>query len=517
MRGRITRREFTGRMTAAGLSATAISGLLLNKAKAETPKKGGKITVGCEGNAKETLEPGTFQSVAAVNTGFAVYDPLTSRGADLRPEPWSAESWDSNTDASEWIFKLRKDVTFHDGKKFGADDIVYSYWRIIAPESENPAKSMLAHVQEVKKDDDHTVKFVLSSPDADFPVACGDHRSQVVQDGWTEFSHTTSGTGPFRIKEFNPGINYLLERNDDYWGDDGPWLDEIEYLSMGDVTARINALLSGEIQVLGGLDPKAVDLIERRDDVAVMTIESSTQINLVMTLDQAPTDNPDLRLALKYGLDRERIVNNVFKGLAHVGNDHPISPIDPFYCDEIPQRPYDPDKARFHIKKAGMENVPVDLYTSDAAFAGAESATVVYQESAAAGGINLNVIRSPADSYWDVVWMVKPFVVSNWDSRPTANILFSTVLWGDAPWNESHWRNERFDQLLVEARATTDFDKRKAMYCEMQQMVQDDGGHSVMAFMNYTDARRSEVRGITPHPGGPLGFFKMARTAWLDS
>ena len=515
--GRITRREFLGRMTAAGLSAAAISSLLADKARAETPKKGGKVVVGCEGNTKETLEPAAFASVAGLNTGFAVYDSLTSRAADQRPIPWLAESWDTNQDATEWVFKLRKDVTYHDGKKFGADDVVYSYSRIIAPDSESPVKGLLAHVEEIKKDDDHTVKFVLSSPDADFPSACGDHRSQVVQNGATDFSRTTSGTGPFKIKEFNPGVNYLLERNDDYWGNDGPWLDEIEYISLGDPTARLNALLSGEIQVLGGLDPTAAELIERRDDVEVLTVKSTAQINLAMYMDQPPTQDPDLRLALKYALDRERIVENVLKGLAHVGNDHPISPIDPFFCEDVAQRPYDPDKARFHIKKAGLENVPIDLYTSDAVFPGTESATIVYQESAAAGGINLNVIRSPADSYWDAVWMQKPFIVTGWDARPTTNLMFSTMAWGEAPWNETHWQNEEFDRLLIAARATTDFDKRKEMYCEMQRLMQEDGGHAVVAFTNYTDARRSEVKGITPHPGGALGFFKMARTAWLDS
>ena len=95
--------------------------------------------------------------------------------------------------------------------------------------------------------------------------------------------------------------------------------------------------------------------------------------------------------------------------------------------------------------------------------------------------------------------------------------MFSTMAWGEAPWNETHWYNDEFDRLLIAARATTDFDERKAMYCEMQRLMQEDGGHAVVAFTNYTDARRANVKGIEPHPGGALGFFKMARTAWLDS
>ena len=516
LRGRIGRREFVGRMAAAGFAAAAIPGLLAKQAVAETPKRGGKVVVGAYANPKDSFEPVRFLSLSAISAGMTAYDTLVGRDAQLHPTPWLAKSWDFNSDATEWVFKLREDVVFHDGKKFGADDVIYTYSRIIGPESTSPLKVVFEHVAEIKKDDDHTVRFVLNSPDVDFPVSCGDHRSVVLRDGYTDFRKTTIGTGPFKVKSYEPGVRYHFVRNDDYWGDDGPWVDEIEFLGIQDATTRFNALLSGDIDVVGGLDPKGQDLIERRDDLEIITAKSTTPVSLTMMLDREPTNDPNLRLALKYAVDRERIVDVVFKGLAHIGNDHTISPILPFHCADIPQRPYDPEKARFYIKKAGLENVPIDIHTSDV-LPGMVAATEVFQETASAAGIKVNVIRVPADTFWDTAWMVKPLYVAYWDARPTINIMFSTVFASDAPWNESAWRNERFDQLLLEARGTIHEGKRQEMYCEMQRMLQDEGGHSTWVHTDYTDARHSHVKGITPHPSGSLGFFKFARTVWLDT
>jgi len=149
----------------------------------------------------------------------------------------------------------------------------------------------------------------------------------------------------------------------------------------------------------------------------------------------------------------------------------------------LEQRTYDPDKARFYAKKAG--GVKVQLSAADAAFPGAVDAAVLYREHAAAAGIDIEVVREPSDGYWSNVWMKKPWGACYWGGRPTEDWMFSTAYQGGASWNDTFWKNDRFDKLLIEARAETKQNKRREMYYEMQQIVRDKGGVVVPMFANY--------------------------------
>ena len=188
-----------------------------------------------------------------------------------------------------------------------------------------------------------------------------------------------------------------------------------------------------------------------------------------MRTDTAPFDNNDVRLALKYALDREALLKTVLRGHGAVGNDHPISPANYYHASELPQRTYDPDKAKFHLKKAGLTSLSVDLSAADAAFAGAVDAAVLYREHAAVAGIEINVVREPNDGYWSNVWMNKPWGMCYWGGRPTEDWMFSTSYAAGASWNDSFWNHERFNKLLLLARAELDETHlRREMYVEMQ-------------------------------------------------
>ncbi|WP_299844531.1 ABC transporter substrate-binding protein [uncultured Roseovarius sp.] len=514
---KISRRRFMGTLAAAGASATVISGLTAQRAQAATPKTGGRLVVGVEAaQAQDSLDPTKYFSTSNIQMGYAVHDNLVNRDADLQPMPWLATSWESNDDASAWVFNLREGVTFHDGSDFGAEDVIYSMHRHYREGSEAPSKSFMSQIASIDKLGDYQVRFNLTAPNADFPMILSDTRVQVTKRDLEDFTGTPPGTGPFKVVEFTPGSNYRFARNENYWGDDGPYVDELEFVGIADNTARINALIAGDINVLLQLDQKATRLIDNSGAAYVINAPSGAFLNLAMMLDREPTNNPDFRLAVKYAIDREGIRDNILKGLGSVGNDHPIAPIDPYYNGDIPQREYDPEKVRFHIKKAGLENTPIDIYGSDVAGTGALASAQHLQQSAAAGGLNFNVINPPADSFWSAVWIQKPIITSGWDPRPVPDLIFSIAFSKESGWNETLWKDDAFEKLLIEARSVTDFAKRKEMYGEMQRMLHEDGGHATLGFRNFVDAARNEVQGISPHGSGPLGFYQMQRTAWLD-
>jgi peptide/nickel transport system substrate-binding protein len=514
---RISRRRFMGTLAAAGASATVVNGLLAQHAVAQTPRQGGRLVVGINAaQAQDSLDPLSYWSSANFLMAFSTNENLVARDENLQPAPWLATSWESNADASSWVFNLREGVTFHDGAPMEAEDVIHAMQRHYRPESEAPSKAYMSQIHDIEKLGTHQVRFNLTAPNADFPMVLSDTRVHVTKRDLEDFTGTPPGTGPFRVVEFTPGNRYVFARNENYWGD-GPYVDELEFIGIPDVTARINALLAGDINVMLELNPRARRLIENSGSTYVVNAPSGAFLNLAMMMDREPTSNPDFRLAMKYAVDRVGLRDNVMQGLGSIGNDHPVAPIDPYYNHDIPQREYDPERANFHIRRAGLENVPIDFFGSDVAGTGALSSALHLQQSAAPAGINLNVINPPADSFWSSVWIQRPMIVSGWDARPVPDLIFSIALSNSSAWNETLWDNERFESLLIQARSVTDFALRKEMYGEMQQILHDDGGHVTLGFRNYVDAARNEVQGITPHGSGPLGYYQFQRTAWIDA
>jgi len=202
-----------------------------------------------------------------------------------------------------------------------------------------------------------------------------------------------------------------------------------------------------------------------------------------------------VRLAMKWAMDRAQLVKTILRGYGEIGNDHPIGPANIYRAtaDEIPQRDYDADKAKYYLKQAGMDSIKVELSIASTAFEGAVEAASLFQESCAKAGIELVLDRAPDDGYWSNVWLVKPFCGGYWGGRPTEDWMFSQVYSKGADWNKSRWDNARFNELLVQARGELDTSKRREMYVEMQQITHDDCGTIIPIFMAYTHATSTRI------------------------
>ena len=494
--GRLSRRDFMTRAGALGVSVLAAQQLLADTAAAQTPNIGGLLRVGSPGGATtDSLDPATITDATAqlVSRGL-LRNTLLGSDANSRLVPELAESWDVSSDVATWTFNLRRGAEFHNGKSLTAEDVVESLNHHRGAGSESAAKALLEQVDEIRADGKDKVVVVLKDGNADFGVIMSDYHLTIQPAGTANFEEGV-GTGPYILEDWEPGVRMQGRRNPNYFLEGKPHFDEVHVIVINDVTARTNALQTGEIDFMSRCERKTAHLLERNPNVQVFQTNGTKHYTIPMHVDVAPFDNVDVRLALKYGINRQALVDTVLLGYGAVGNDHPIAPSVPFYAD-LPQWEYDPDMARFHLKKAGYDRLQVALSTSDAAFAGAVDAAVLYQEQASKANIDINVVREPSDGYWDNVWLVKPWCFCFWSGRQTVDWMFSTAYTDPAstPWNDTRWNNDRFNRLLVAARKELDENKRRDMYAEMQMLCRDDGGTVVPLFAADVQAAHADLR-----------------------
>ncbi len=508
----IKRRDFL-KTTVATAGLIGLSAIAPAKAAAN---KGGHLVIGTTGgSAGDSLDPTKLTSVGHGVMGYTLGNCLTEieEGGKLVGE--LAENWESSADAATWTFNLRKGVTFHNGRTMTAADVIYSLNLHRGEDSTSGAKGLLGNIADIKADGDHAVILQMSAGNADVPYLMADFHLLIVPEGTEDFSAGVF-TGPYTVKEFIPGERLTAARNPNYWKADRAHVDMIDVLFVDDTTARISGLITGEIHIAGRVDPQSAELINGAPGVHIENHAAAGHRPLLMACDRAPFDNTDLRMAVKYALDRPQILENVMAGFGSLGNDHPIPPSDPFHAADIPQRAYDPDKAAHHLKKSGFEGA-LELHTSNTTFSGAEAMAALFQQSAAAAGLKVDIKREPADGFWSNVWIKKPFVSGAWGGRPTADIMLTTAYSSASAWNDTSWRREAFDQKLAVARAETDFDTRKAHYHDLQLMIHEDGGAGIPFFVNNVDGVRDEVKGFYPAGSFELSGMRVAERAWLQS
>ncbi len=498
----MNRRSLLSSMAAAG----AMVAVGAPSAYAAAPKRGGHVRYGVRGGStSDILDPSTFGHTFIRTLGYGLFNTLVEIDSNNNFQPELLESYEGTNGAKTWIFRLRPGITFHDGKPLTSDDVVATVQHHIGDDSTSGMKALLSSITEMAAEDDLTIRFELSGGNADFPVIFTDYRMMIVpvKDGALDFSG--NGTGGYILREFEPGVRATVERNPNYWRSDRAHFDSAEIISMSDPTARQNALMTGGMDIIDQVDLKTVQLLSRRNDVSVMNTSGGLHYVYAMDSSLAPFDNNDVRMALKYGIDREALLSKVLRGYGSVGNDHPIASSMPYHASDLEQTAYDPERARFHLKQAGLDGLDLDLYTSDGLYPGAVDGVTIYKENLGAAGINLEVKREPVDGYFSNVFMRKPFVASYWGARPTADLMFTTAYSSEAKWNESRFNNPAFDKLLVEARVELDESKRAEMYRDMQAMVRETGGTVVPLFADNVFAASDKIG----HPEAMAGNWEL--------
>lgn len=508
---RLSRRQMMGTALAAGM-APLLPSRVLGQAP---PRHGGQIRVATmSSSTADTLDP----AKGALSTDYVrhhmFYNGLTDYdGADMVPRPCLAESLDSD-DQIHWRVTLRAGVRFHDGKPLTADDVVFSLLRHLDPATGSKVRPIAAQIASARALGPRDVAIELTGPNVDLPSILAQSHFLIVRAGTTDFT-TANGTGPFRCQTFQPGVRTIGVRNPDYFRDGRPYLDGLELIGIPDEVSRVNALLSGDVHLINAVNPRSAARVRNSGTHTLLETPSGLYTNLILRQDGSPTGSYDFAMGMKYLFDRRLIKRALFRDFATIGNDHPIPPFHPYYRDDLPQRELDLDRARWHFAKLDLPSPPLPVYASPAAEGSVDMASVL-QEYGARVGLRLAVNRMPADGYWSTHWMKHPLTFGNTNPRPTADLVFSLFFKSDAAWNESGWRHDHFDHLLLQARGEGDPTLRKQIYGEMQELVRDHCGVVLPTFISQVDGFDHRLKGLLPVPTGGLMGYRFAEHVWWE-
>jgi peptide/nickel transport system substrate-binding protein len=524
--GQISRRSFFRAAARLGFSAAAAAAvtasmaggmaLMAQRALADTPQRGGRIRFATvDSSPADTLDPAIQNTFTDGIRSYIIYEKLTEVDPSGKVVPQLAKSWSSNPTATVWTFELRNNVTFHNGKTLTADDVVYTFNRALAKDTHSQGAVFFNDLDSVKADGPNRVVFTLKSANAEFATLGSMRWMGILPEGAKEFPKDAIGTGPWKVKEFNPGLTTLYVRNENYWRDGLPYIDEIEATGIGDESARLDALLSGEVDMVASINPKAVKRVNESDTAKALVVDGGAYTCFPMHSDMAPFNNIDVRTALKNSFDRKRFVDLAFDGLGAIGRDNPIPPFDPFFDKDVPVPGADPDKVKFHLKKAGAENYAFELHTSDANYGGSNAAVVAAQLMRESG-VNVTIKKDPADSYWSAVHMKVPWCTSSWTVRPTAITRLEGGYITGAHYNEAFWSSPKVDQLVADSKKELDETKRAVLLSEAQRIVSEEGGTILPIFVPWIDAYSSKIKNLKGHPMMFLGMGQWSEV-WIES
>jgi peptide/nickel transport system substrate-binding protein len=477
--------------------------------------KGGTLRLGYVGaGTAETMNPNLGVTPIDQSRIQQLYDPLTILNPDLSTSPGLALEWTPNKDATEWEVKLRPGVTFHNGKTLTAHDVVYSIQLMSKPTSAALPFVSSIKLKDLKAVNNTTLRIPLQFPDASLQSNFIYYNTWIVQDGEKDFTHPV-GTGPFKFESFTPGQQSVFTKNSDYWMTGVPYVDSLKISSISDDTARLNALLSGQIDAMAQLPYAEAKAHQATGDIVVLVAKAPQALVFYFDVTKPPFNDNRVRTAMKLIANRPQLVSDAISGFGAVGNDI-IGKGLPLYNNSLPQRVQDIDQAKSLLKAAGQPNLHVLLKTSEIIPGFVESATL-YAQQATAAGVKVQLQQVPADSYFNpsLLYLKLLFGQSQW---PVFSLKFFYLqsLAANAPYNETHWHDPAWNATLFKAIGELDQAKAQSYWNEVQEVQYHQGGYMCWTNADYVDGVSKKVQGLKPNPGGILGNHDF-RKVWLSA
>lgn len=474
------------------------------------PQRGGILRIGTTGGgASDTMDANAPVGTADGGRVMNLYDRLYEFDPEYKLTPGLAESVKSEDGGRAWVFRLRKGVTFHDGRPLTSREVVHTYQRVTDPKDPKTGAAGLALLKRSVAVDEHTVRFELEEPDAMFVDSTAQNSMGIVPTDYDPKKPV--GTGPFRFGSFEPGQLTVLKSNPDYWGQKA-YLDEVHLLNFNDQDALVNALLSTQVDVAGQLPLAMIDVVNTDPRLRTVVSQTGNWLPFTMRVDTAPFDDVRVRQAFRLVVDREQMVEQVFSGHGTVGNDM-YAPFDPG-TPKLPQRTRDIARAKELLAQAGHPNgLEVELVTAPIQ-TGAVEAAQVFAEQASEAGITVKLRRVDATTFFGDGYLKYPFAQDFWYTRSFLPQSAQGSL-PKAPFNETHWADPEFLALYKKARATLDPGKRNEVVAQAQKLLHEKGGYIAWGFFDQADAYQKYVGGAFTHRSGmPVSGFQL-RSLWL--
>jgi peptide/nickel transport system substrate-binding protein len=493
-----------GLLAACSSGSSGTTGASASPSAIGPPRRGGNLKVGLTGGSgTDTLDPHKGLTYLDTARAQGLYQPLLQLNTKAQAEFVLAEDISPHGFTSQWVIRLRPNITFHDGKPLTADDVIFTLRRIITGKLTGATPLGPIDVKSLRALDKHTVLVPMTSPYGSFLDQLAYwYYLYIVPIGFDP--KKPNGTGPFKYKSFTPGQRSVFVRNDNYWRSGLPYVDTLTIIDFNDSASLQNALATGVIHGAGALEGPQITALKSTPGVKTVVSHTGAITPFTMRVDQAPFNDVRVRQAMRLLVDRPQLINSALNGYATVGADV-SSPFDPNYDTSV-HRTRDIAQAKHLLKQAGHENLTVQLVTSPVATGTVAMATVLEQQAKDAG-VTINLRTVDPTTFFGPNYLHWTFSQDFYNYSPYLAQVAQSLL-PTSPFNETHWHLPKYISLYHQANATANAATRKQIEHEMQLIDFNEGGYIIPAFIDALDAYSTKIAGYSAaRVGQPLSDF----------
>ena len=480
-----------------------------------------------------SLDPTQITDYNSSRACMEMYDSLLRfKDGSTDLEPSLATEWDVSEDGLEYTFTLRQGVTFHDGTPFNADAVKFNIDRQINPDHPYHdtgdfayADFTLGMVDEVVAVDEETVKIVLSEPFAPFLGNIAMHAAAMVSPAAIEeygkdISLNPVGTGPYKFAGWEPGVEVILEKNEDCWRG-APQVDRLIFRPITEDQTRLTELESGNVDFIVGIPPDDLQRLKDSEDLLVVEQPGMHTWYLSLNCQRPPFDNVKVRQAANYAINKASIVDNILKGTGVLAKNL-LPPLIWSYTDDIHDYSYNPERARELLEEAGYDfDQVVDFHVPKSGSGMQQPVTMAtaIQSDLEAVGMKTRILQLDWGTFLDESFKTVEhnefqmhelsWLGDNGDPDNFLYILLSGEQWPEDGFNDAFYKNEEVDKLLREARTISDHDRRVELYQEAQKLIAEDSPVIVVDHETQIVAMKKKIKGFELHPTGVFRFDKV--------